>query len=338
VNNLESRDWLNLAKNGDDAFLKFASSNLITQMPVAYAEGLKALLYESAKLKLPKRPLLIFSGSGAETDDVFRAYVAVAKVEGSKYIISQHGGVYGVGGIPNRGEFIEHRVADFWISWGWTKYGFPNVIPGIKMKYPTMKIKPWSPKNRVILFALQNYNPSPPLKLMMGEDVNFIMTCKNFLGSIDQNYIDQLILRPHPNHYNFEYVKIISKGYSLSKIKTFYRDIERAKIFVCASNETMVLEALYFNIPTILILADWNKYVRNDALQYYKILESHGILHFSSESAADKINAIYNSVEEWWYSEKLQADISIFLKRYANKHDKPTEFISELFNSFLDTK
>ena len=42
------------------------------------------------------------------------------------------------------------------------------------------------------------------------------------------------------------------------------------------------------------------------------------ILFLSSQEAAKKVNEIYNDVETWWYSERIQKTRKEFCMKYAN--------------------
>lgn len=331
---LQSRAWLDFSPEHSDAFTDFAVSILKKEFPLAYSEGLETLLKKVDNSKLPVAPKAVYAGSATETDDFFRAYVAKVKTIGTKYIIAQHGGVYGVRHIPTRGEFYEHRVADLWISWGWDKQGFKNVIPGVKMKFPSKRLKTCYATNSAILFAIQNYESSP-MKLMEGEDENLVGTCRSLLTSIESNIAKNIIIRPHPNHRNRNYVKIISEGFMTSNIGSFYTDLKRARLFVCASNETMFLEALSFNIPTIILLEDGLSFIRKDAIGYFILLKDIGVLHTSADSAGRKINEVYKNIHEWWESDKTQSAVNVFVDRYAKRTDKPLKSISDLIESFL---
>ena len=65
----------------------------------------------------PKSPKLIWS-SNADRHDSFKIYAASKIEQGSKLVIGQHGGHYGIG----KWSFSEDHqiaIADRYYSWGW---------------------------------------------------------------------------------------------------------------------------------------------------------------------------------------------------------------------------
>ena len=124
-----------LKKNGSESTLESIIKDLIPhQIPKCYLEDWDLLNDELSKINLPKSSLVIYTCSGVPSDEVFRLYIARKHMFGTKYCISQHGGVYGTMVVPPKAEFVEHRVADKWFSWGWQKKGFENVVPGLNLK------------------------------------------------------------------------------------------------------------------------------------------------------------------------------------------------------------
>ena len=93
---------------------------LLMKLHFGFNEEWKELNRLSNKLKLPKKTDIIYVGSGIITDECLRLYVSRQVGLGGKFIISQHGGVYGHSLIQEKTEFVEHRVSDKWISWGWS--------------------------------------------------------------------------------------------------------------------------------------------------------------------------------------------------------------------------
>ena len=137
--NLDRSVFEPLVEYMEDDFSIFAASILIHQLPSCYFEGWKELNRLSNKLKLPKKTDIIYVGSGIITDECLRLYVSRQVGLGGKFIISQHGGVYGHSLIQEKTEFVEHRVTDKWISWGLSGKKYNNVVTGYNLKNHSVK-------------------------------------------------------------------------------------------------------------------------------------------------------------------------------------------------------
>ena len=93
--------------------------------------------------------------------------------------------------------------------------------------------------------------------------------------------------------------------------------LSRCTLCVSTYNGTIFLEAFTANYPTLLY---WNpEYfeLRPDAKPYYDELHSAGILHYTPESAARKVNEIYKDPLEWWHLPEIQNAKDYFCKRFA---------------------
>ena len=118
----------------NDLFSKFVTNNIAQNIPKCYVEDWHSLKEKTKNLNLPKTTDLLYLGSGIITDECLRLYAAQQIDIGTKIIISQHGGVYGFTLIREKTEYVEQRIADQWISWGWKSKYSKNVVPGPALK------------------------------------------------------------------------------------------------------------------------------------------------------------------------------------------------------------
>ena len=112
--------------------------------------------------------------------------------------------------------------------------------------------------------------------------------------------------------------------------------IVNSRIIVHTYDSTSMLETLSQNIPT---LAFWNNshdnvkkgngfdHLTEKVKPYYQMLVDAGIIHLTPESAADKVNEIWDDIEGWWFQENTQMAREKFCEIYAKKVENP---ISEL--------
>ena len=72
--------------------------------------------------------------------------------------------------------------------------------------------------------------------------------------------------------------------------------------------------------------------LRKEALYYFNLLESVGILHKTPESAAKKMSKIWDNVESWWQDPILQESRNIFCERYSLVPQKGIYKLSAFLN------
>ena len=65
-------------------------------------------------MKLPQKPKFIYTTNNYEFDEHFKLYVALKKINKTKYIIGQHGNISWLENIY----FKKHYCADHYLSWG----------------------------------------------------------------------------------------------------------------------------------------------------------------------------------------------------------------------------
>jgi putative transferase (TIGR04331 family) len=103
--------------------------------------------------------------------------------------------------------------------------------------------------------------------------------------------------------------------------KTFFHQLSESRLSVSTYNSTTFLETFVANFPTVIF---WNpKYfeLRNSAKPYHDDLRKAGILHDTPESAAAKVNEIFENPMAWWMSTETQASKDRFCHRFARTSD-----------------
>jgi len=314
----------------DDSFSDFAGRMIHTQLPTCYFEEWEHLKDQKEKLKLPKSVKLIYTGSSSASDESFRLYIARQIALGTRYVISQHGGVYGVSLIPPKAEFYEHRVVDRWISWGWS-YSEKKVLRGLntKMLSHTYTHNSYGEK---LLLALPNIEYSPS-RIVYSDPQTIINIHLSVLSGLDVGVASATIIRPTPTQRHKSFLKVFSERFEISNKNSFWKDINRSKLFLCTSNSTTLLEALAANIPTIILLGHTEGLIRPEAEEYYDALEKVGILFKDPVLAASQINKIWSDVDTWWLSDDVQNARDRFCKQYSNLMDNGTKYLAACINA-----
>ena len=94
---------------------------------------------------------------------------------------------------------------------------------------------------------------------------------------------------------------------SIREEQTYFYDLlSNSKLIVISTDYTTNKQCFILNHPTILLWDNNYFQIRSEAKKYYDQLFEAGILYFSSELCAKKVNQIENDPQKWWQSEKVQ--------------------------------
>ena len=98
--------------------------------------------------------------------------------------------------------------------------------------------------------------------------------------------------------------------------------LDECLLYVTDHFGTTYLEALARNKPTVIVMDRNIAYYRESAEPYYAMLEKASILHYSPKSAAEHINTVYRSLDDWWQKEDVQRARTEFIAQFARGSDR----------------
>ena len=81
------------------------------------------------------------------------------------------------------------------------------------------------------------------------------------------------------------------------------------------------LQTFTVNHPTVLLWDPEFIKIRKSARKYYDLLNEAGILYYSPELCAKKINEIYNNPMEWWMDDRVQSVKNEFCEQFCRNTD-----------------
>ena len=331
------RQWLMPGFEDIDEFSKLAIALIPVNIPKAYVEGYKKLVFLTESLPWPKKPKAIFTSGSWCSDDVFKAWAARKTESGVPLIIGQHGGNYGMASW-NFNEDHQIEIADQFISWGWKKSGYKNISPLGNFK-DSFKRKLSSRKDGIALMVemtmpRQSYHLySVPVSSEQWLEY-FEDQCR-FVGSLPECLQDQLIVRLYSSDYGLSQRQRWLDQFPNIKldegVKPMKELLDNTRIYISTYNATTYLESLSRNLPTIIFWNPKHSELRDTALPYFEKLRSVGIFHDAPESAAQQMASVWNDVSSWWESAEVQAVRMDFCDRYAHFPAKPLNIMARLF-------
>ncbi len=332
--NLELREelgtelGLNRNVNGLDSVFKL----LIELLPTIYLEGFKIAYDKAKELDLPTKPKFVFTSNSFVYDDLFKIWLASNVQRGVPYYAGQHGNGYGVDRYYL--DTIEEETCDKFLTWGWV--GDPEKhVPLFVFKNVGRKTsRDKDPKNLLLIeraypFRVKVWDQHSEFNSYFEEQTEF---AKNLRFDIQNN----LLIRLPQNHKKLDGNEETRWGRFRNDLKFDNGDIPirqlwtTSKIVIHSYDSTGLLETLEKNIPTIAFWQNQLSHVVETARPFYEELHEVGIIHFTPQSASQKINAIWDEVDSWWGSEKVQNARRNFCSEYARSSRKPIRELKKI--------
>ena len=292
------------------------------QIPTVYLEGYQRLREQTRDLPWPKEPKLIWTSMAFSADDVFKAWAGDKVEKGSRLVIAQHGGHYGMGrcSFP---EDHEISISDCYLTWGWDDKQRPQVKP-------VGQLKAWRPlgvthaeQTRALLVTVAVPRHSVPMfsATMSSQWLDYFSDQSAFVEALPSQIQQALTVRLHAPDRGWDQVARWGDrfpGLHLDDGGSVMADlISKTRLYIATYNATTYLESLSLGVPTVIF---WNPHhweLRDSAITYFNDLKRVGIFHDNPESAARHVTAVWDNVDAWWTSRSVQDAVEQFMRRYC---------------------
>jgi len=310
---------LSFSRNYSDKYEFLIKYYLFKALPRIYLEGFNYLKNIASKQNWPNNPRFIFTSNAHDSDDIFKMYTIVnIEKNNTFYYIGCHGsGFFSYYENPSNAEVTPDR----YITWGW-RHGLNNHVRGFVLKKPFKKSRSYNCKKSLILIQLPLSHRTTTWDNFA--EYKFYLKCQFALvKKLKSSIRSQLIVRLHPSsmHKVFsEFEKWRNEFPSLkidNGLTSFNRLQKSARLLLFGYDSTGFAQALEANIPTVGVLQVGFDQLNNFSKPYYLPLIEAGILHLSHDSAANKINEIWDDVDKWWQTEEVQFSRLLYCKQYA---------------------
>jgi len=318
--NNQAREGLKGLTGIDDPFLALLTDLLPLDIPQCFIEGYSGIHEHVSSLPRPKT---IFSAIGWYFDEPFKQWAALSAENGTTLIGLQHGGNYGSDLIMYAEEH-ELKITDRYYSWGWQRQeNAAQIIPFFATKLiGRNRIGASNARKGILLTTTAIPRYSFIIQSFMNYGVkNYLDWQPRFVSSILPLLLKNLKIRIFQPDYGWDYSHRWKAEFPEIDIEgcntDFLKSLDNCRLFVSDHEGTTLLEAFAANKPTILFWDKESIKIRPEAEPYYNNLRAVGILHDTPESAADKVNSVYDDVEEWWNEPKLQSTVCEFSQRFC---------------------
>lgn len=308
------------------------SKMLFELLPVCYLEEFRNLIELVEQQPWPESPKFIWTSNAFDTDEVFKLWTATKIETGSKYFVGQHGNNYGT--YRYMWPSIEELTADKFLTWGWTD-GLPQHTPAFLLKTGGARVGNFNPKGGLLLVELclthriTTWDSTSEFGEYFEDQIGFITG----LNSTPRQLVTIRL------HGGYKYVQWNDEARwqefdpSL-RIDTccaaIGSEIANSRLVVHSYDSTGILETLSQNIPTLAFWQNGLDHLRESAKPYYQLLVDAEIVHFTPESIARKVNAVWDDVDGWWSQTHVQAARMKFCEQYARASQDPVRDIKNI--------
>lgn len=320
---LTQRKW-KVGDQGQTEFEKFVFAMIPKQIPTLYLEGYQQLVEQARCSPWPSRPNVVYSANALLHDTVSMAYTAEKVEQGTPLVYGQHGGSYGMAQFM-WAEDHERRIAEKYLTWGWTAVGGAETLPiGVVKKIKRRNGA--SSKARtdllLILATLPRYTFRLDSDVGANQMLKYISDCLQFGNSImGSDAYSALRVRLHSTEYGWGEKARWAFGHPKARLDNGLRPIwdlvENSRLVVLTYNSTGYLEFFAAGVPTIIFWDMETRPVRNSAIPYFEELKRVGVFHETPESAAVYVNKIWDDVDAWWSSAEVQEVLTRFKEQYC---------------------
>jgi putative transferase (TIGR04331 family) len=301
-------------------------------MPRAFLESYKLLSSTQTPWNSLRFPRVIFTSNRHLYDDVFNFWVAHATEVGSRLVIGQHGGFYGISEFPSYAERHEKQIADRYLTWGWSN--IENTIAGpASILVGTKNVSRKTPKYLLVVTD-QLFTKPRSLFSDIGESSRYLENIKTMISGLGSAKHSVLVRMPlthaESGRSQLEWFNEHLPHTELDTGQQNFRHLlDDSKLVLIPHNGTTLIESIALGAPTVIF---WDKsivWMRSDAEKVFDALEAAGVFHRTPESAASFINLIWNDVDGWWNSHATIEARKQFTDQYARTVPNPVRFLTK---------
>lgn len=335
---IHKRTWDLNAKSKDNSFENVVRKLISYHIPTVYLEGYKKFDEETSQINWPQNPKAIFTSNSYNSDDFFKKWTAEKIEKGIPLIIAQHGGNYGMS------KFSMHdnhpiKIADKFLSWGWSDNSISKIKPLGNIKMFNKKKVAHNSKGVALMvqMSIERYSNLIFSCPISSQFLDYQDDQENFLKILPQKIRKQVLIKLYKEDYGWNVENRWKDKIPEVKIETSKQNIfkffNKSRIYISTYNATTYLESLFINMPTIVFWNPKHWELRKDAIKFFDIIKSAGIFHETPSSAAQQLVKIWDDVDSWWFSEKVQNARIRFCKQYSKSNTQLTTELARVLKS-----
>ena len=307
----------------NERFEKWLSGFIAKQIPRSYVEAYSTILSNTKKRKLPKAPKVIWTSNLYHDHDHFKLWCAEKVELGSKLIIGQHGGNYGMAKW-NFSEDHQVKISDRYFSWGWKDLDRNNVVPIGQLKcLPVVPYDEARSSGMLVTMELPRYSYMMMSATVAGQWLDYMDDQLAFMRALPKSIREKFFVRLKPRKYGWNPDKRWAKEMPEVNLdrgkKPFHKEVAQSRVVVSTYNAATYLESMAMDIPTIMFWNPEHWEMREETQQFMDELKRVGIFHATPESAASHIANVWGNVYSWWHDAEVRNVKNDFCELYSRQ-------------------
>ena len=332
----ELRDQVQIKTSESRDAEQFIRKIISRNIPMLYIEHFQKVSESFTKKSLPSRPTTIFTSNLHMASEQFLMWMSHKAMGGTRLVIGQHGGVHGMSKFDSQEFRHEMQMADSYLSWGWPSSTNTSVLPSfalINAISGDCRTTQSSLRSSLLLVIDSTYRYPSPNRGVNGPLDQYLDNCFALTEQMSPEVRENTCVRLYHEHEFFDNNQkpLWNKKFPSLSIGTGHTPMkqhrEQARIVLCTSIGTTYIETIHRNIPTVIYLDPAISPLKAEHAQIFDSLEQSGVLHFSAESAAEHINSVWDTVDEWWQSEPVLDSITRFSNLFNRTVNDPISFL-----------
>jgi putative transferase (TIGR04331 family) len=220
-------------------------------------------------------------------------------------------------------------VHEHFFSWGWQKHD-PFQVRAFALPSPMLsklrKTRRLSRKTDKLVFAGTLLSPFELRFDILPSGKQLLLYRREkieFLQRLSSSIYSKTLYRTMPVNYP---IYLEEKEYLLRFFPTLvflegmtvpHPEMMKCRLLVLDNPQTALHISLASNIPTVCYWNKNNRMIADSARPYFDALEQAGVIQRDGETAARKVNEIWDHVEDWWNSRDIQAARAAWCQEFA---------------------
>lgn len=297
-------------------------------VPYCFVEAYQAV--QTSARRFPSGPKAIFSANSWIYDEAFKQWAGRCGEQGTKLLVSQHGGGYfGIGRYFPQ-EVHELRIADRYYTWGWQPAG-PDHLKTVPMPATLLAGREPVPadngKSGVLYVATAEPRYLHSLQNLIGHFVQYLEWQVRFSAALTPSLRQALRARLSAGDWGWD-IRERWRSHSPDlpiepTSRPFVDSLGDCRVFIADHLGTTFVEAMAADRPALLFFDAQSNPLRPEARLVFDRLRAVGIAHDTPESAAQALEAAYSDVEAWWNDPGRQEARRGFCKQFARTSEDP---------------
>lgn len=319
----------------DDSFVRFFLAVFSEILPRSYVESFNEITYASVLANGTAEASI--TANGHWYDDPYKLWLAHSVSNGTKIILSEHGG-----SLRARDYLFgfEQRSSDIFVS-GWP----PSSTKEIQLPLSTFIGRKAAQnigqgKNLlVITYPGDKWALRASSQPQSYRGLSTVLMCKEFLGRLPEKpkravSIKVLGAKSSWERLENEYEGLRNSGYEI-RSDSLANSLEESKLVVCLYPQTTYTDAFLSGVPVILLFDEAVSGVNDQARSLLRSMEENHMFFSDSNEAAEFVASVWDNPEKWWNSEPVKTVRSAISEYAMLDQEKPlslwAHFLAELF-------